>query len=120
MPRDQANSSHTCNNNSHHKSVTKKERKISMYMKADQAITQKREVIAKFGRRSNRLTAGVAVKSEVVLGARRKASDLVLGGQGLDAGGESGRGLLALESKKVGSETSNVGRSHGGTRDGVL
>lgn len=78
------------------------------------------EAIARMRWRSNRLTAGVAVESEVVLGAGVETSDLVLGSQGLHAGRESGRGLLALESKKVGSETSNVGRSHGGTRDSVL
>lgn len=67
-----------------------------------------------------RLTAGVAVESKVVLGAGGKTGDLVLGGKSGETGRENGRGNLALESQNVGSETSNMGRSHGGTGDGVL
>jgi hypothetical protein len=66
------------------------------------------------------LTAGVTVEGKVVLGARRKTGDLVLERKGLDAGGKSSGGLLALEAQEVGTETSNVGSSHGGTRDRVL
>lgn len=67
----------------------------------------------------NHLSA-VAVEGKVVLGAGGNTADLGLEGKGLDAGSESSRGLLALESQEVGSETSNVGSSHGGTGDGVL
>jgi hypothetical protein len=67
-----------------------------------------------------RLTAGVAVESKVVLGARRKTGDLVLGGKGLEAGGESSGGPLALKTQDVSTKTSNVGSSHGSTRDGIL
>jgi hypothetical protein len=66
-----------------------------------------------------RLTAGVAVESKVVLGAALKTGDLVLCGELSQAGGKGSRSLLALEGKDVGSETSNVRSSHGGTRDGV-
>jgi hypothetical protein len=66
-----------------------------------------------------RLTAGVAVESKVVLGAALKTGDLVLGGELSEAGAEGSRGLLALKGQNVGSKTSNVGSSHGGTRDGV-
>lgn len=69
---------------------------------------------------SNCLTTGVTVEGELVLGTRRKTSDLVLQRQGSETGGEGSRGLLALETKDVGGKTSNVGSSHGGTRDGVL
>lgn len=66
------------------------------------------------------LTAGVAVEGKVVCCARRNTRDLVLQRKCLDAAGESGRGLLALEAEKVGGETSNVRSSHGSTGDGVL
>lgn len=61
-----------------------------------------------------------AVEDEVVDGSRLDAGDLVLVGKGLDAGGKSRRGLLALEGQKVSTKTSNVGRSHRGSGDGVL
>lgn len=66
------------------------------------------------------LTRGVAIEGKVVGGTAGKTSDLVLVGQGLNAGTENSGGHLALESQKVGGKTSNVGSSHGGTRDGVL
>ena len=69
---------------------------------------------------SNCLTAGVAVEGKLVLGTRRKTSDLVLQRKRGETSGEGGRGLLALESEDVGGETSNVWSSHGGTRDRVL
>jgi hypothetical protein len=70
--------------------------------------------------RRSHLTAGVAVEGKVVLGARRKTGDLVLSGKGLEARGESSGSPLALKAQDVSTETSNVGSSHGGTRDGVL
>jgi hypothetical protein len=70
-------------------------------------------------RSKKRLTAGVAVESEVVLGAALEAGDLVLGGEGSEAGAEGSRGLLALKREDVSSKTSDVGSSHRGTRDGV-
>lgn len=60
-----------------------------------------------------------AVVGEEVLGAALEASDLARLSKSSEAGGESGWGLLALKSEDVGGETSNVGSSHGGTRDGV-
>ena len=66
------------------------------------------------------LTAGVAVESKVILGAAGQTSDLVLGGKSGDAGRQSSRGLLALETQQVSSEASNMRRSHRGTGDGVL
>lgn len=66
------------------------------------------------------LAAGIAVESKVVLSAAGKASNGVLGGESLEAGSKSSRSHLALEAKNVGSKTSNVRSSHGGTRDGVL
>lgn len=65
-------------------------------------------------------SGGVAVEGKVVDGAGGKTGDLALEGESSEAGGESSRCLLALESQDVGSETSNVGGSHGGTGDGVL
>lgn len=66
------------------------------------------------------LSVGVAVEGKVVLGTAGETGDLVLLGKSSETGGESSGGLLALEAKDVGSETSNVGRSHRGTGDGVL
>lgn len=65
------------------------------------------------------LTGGVAVEGKVVESSAGKASDDVLGGEGLDARAESSRRPRALESKKVSTETGNVGRSHRGSGDGV-
>lgn len=68
----------------------------------------------------DRLTGGVAVEGKAVLGAAGETGDHALGGESDEAGRESSRGDLALETQEVSSETSNVGRSHGGSRDGVL
>lgn len=65
------------------------------------------------------LTGGVAVEGKAVGGARGKAGDEASLGKSNDAVGKGSGGLLALESKKVGSETGNVRGSHGSTRDGV-
>lgn len=62
----------------------------------------------------------VAVVGEIVDSARGHASDDVLGGGVLDLLAESSRAGRALESAEVGSKTSDVGSSHGSTRDGVL
>jgi hypothetical protein len=69
---------------------------------------------------TDNLTRGVAVEGKLVGSSAREASDLALVGQSNNAGTESSRGLLALEAEEIGSETSNVGGSHGGSRDGVL
>lgn len=63
--------------------------------------------------------AGVAVEGKVVLGARGNTGDLALGGGALNVSAESSRGLGTLKSQVVGTETSDVGSGHGGTRDGV-
>jgi hypothetical protein len=65
------------------------------------------------------LTRGVAVEDKVVGSARRKTGDLALVGKSNDARDKGSRGPLALESKEVCGETSDVGGSHGGSRDGV-
>jgi hypothetical protein len=65
------------------------------------------------------LTRGVAVEDKVVGSARRKTGDLALVGKSNDARDKGSRGPLALESKEVCGETSDVGGSHGGSGDGV-
>lgn len=65
------------------------------------------------------LTGGVAVEDQAVGSARDQAGDGIGRGKGDDAVAESSRSAGALESEKVGSETSNVGSSHGSTGDGV-
>ena len=79
-----------------------------------------RNMLAKTNQRVGCLTAGVSVESEVVHGAGWDTGDLVLERQALDTRRKSSRGLGALESQKVGTETSNVRSSHGSSGDGVL
>ena len=73
-----------------------------------------------FGKRKEKLTRWVSVEDEVVSCATREIADLVFLRQSNNAGTKRSWGNLALKSKEVGSETSNMGSSHGGTRDGVL
>lgn len=58
------------------------------------------------------LAGRVAVEDKVVDGAGWDARDLVLVGKGLDAVTECRRGLLALKTQEVGTETGNVRSSH--------
>jgi hypothetical protein len=69
---------------------------------------------------ASRLSGGVAVEGEPVGGTAGETSDLAGGGKSNQAAAESSGGLLTLETEDVSSETSNVGSSHGGSRDGVL
>ena len=69
---------------------------------------------------ADRLTGGVSVEGEPVGGAAGETGDLAGLSKSNKAGAESSGGLLALKSKDVGGETSNVGGSHGGSGDGVL
>ena len=61
-----------------------------------------------------------AVVDDGVDGSALDAGDLVLGGEVLDRGGQGSGRDLAVEAQKVGTETSDVGRSHGSSGDGVL
>lgn len=67
----------------------------------------------------NRLSRGVAVEGKVVDSAAGDAGELVLGRGALDVGAELSGGLPAEEGEEVGTETSDVGAGHGGTRDGA-
>lgn len=74
------------------------------------------------------VAAATTVPGEQVGGVGRNVGQSVLGSNGDDVllellGGDGGHGVLrvlsGLEGQVVGEETSNVGRGHGGTRDGV-
>jgi len=74
------------------------------------------------------VAAATTVPGEQVGGVRGNVGQSVLGGNGDEVllellGGDGGHGVLrvlsGLERQVVGEETSNVGRGHRGTRDGV-
>lgn len=67
----------------------------------------------------NLASGGVSVEDEVVGGSAGQTGDLVLGGEGDDAGAEGSGRLLALEAEEVGSETGDVGAGHRGTGDSI-
>lgn len=62
----------------------------------------------------------VTVEGELVNSAARNTRNKVFVGSASNVRTELCGALLALEGKEVGTKTSNVGRSHGGARDGVL
>src|SRR3569833_340283 len=66
------------------------------------------------------LTGRVAVESQGVDGAAGDAAQLVGDGRLLDVAAEILRSLGPVEAEEVSTEASDVGRSHGRARDGVL
>lgn len=65
-------------------------------------------------------SVGVSVEGKKVDGARGNADQAVSGSSVLDILAESLRALGSQEGEEVGTEASNVGGGHRGTRDGVL
>ena len=71
-------------------------------------------------RSKSSLTRGVAVEGKAVGGAAGETGEDTSGGERDDAVAKLLGAGVALEGGEVGGETSNVGRGHGSTRDGVL
>lgn len=66
------------------------------------------------------LTRGVAVEGKAVGGTAGQTGDDTSGSEGDDAVAQGLGTGEALKTSKVSSKTGDVGRSHGGARDGVL